>query len=55
LDGPDRQDGPRAFATLRRVQPGEVRPFSEVVSGGRGATKPELSASAARAVIGRRR
>jgi hypothetical protein len=55
LDGADRQDGARAFATLRRLQPGESRPFSEVVSGGRGATRPELSATAAHSVLGRRR
>jgi hypothetical protein len=45
LDGPDRLEGPRAFAILRRVQPGETRPFREVAPGGRGATRAEVSAN----------
>jgi hypothetical protein len=44
LDGVDRLEAPRAFATIRRVQPGETRPFREVAPGGRGATRAELSA-----------
>ncbi len=55
LDGPERTDGPRAFATLRRVQPGETRPFSELVAGGKGATKAQLTADAGNSLVGRRR
>jgi hypothetical protein len=44
LDGVDRLDAPRAFAIVRRVQPGETRSFREVAPGGRGATRAELTA-----------
>jgi hypothetical protein len=44
LDGSEKLDSPRAFATIRRVQPGETRVFREVAPGGRGATRAELSA-----------
>jgi hypothetical protein len=44
LDGANRVEAPRAFATIRRVQPGETRLFREVAPGGRGATRAELSA-----------
>lgn len=54
LDGPERQTGERAFAVLARVQPGETRPFSEVVSGGRGGTRVVVSGDAAAAPARRR-
>jgi hypothetical protein len=44
LDGADRVSSPRAFAILRRVQPGETRAFREVAPGGRGATRAEVTA-----------
>ena len=55
LDGPERTDGPRAFATLRRVQPGETRSFNEVAAGGKGSSRAELSAVAGNAALVRRR
>jgi hypothetical protein len=55
VDGPDAGEDPRAFATIRRVLPGEVRPFSEVVAGARGATRFVLSAAATNATASRRR
>ena len=54
LDGPESQAGPRAFAVLQRVQPGEVRQFSEEVVAARGATRADVSADVQTAA-GRRR
>jgi hypothetical protein len=53
LDGSGAVRAARAFVTLRRVQPGEVRPFREVAHGGRGATRVELSADVQRSRIRR--
>ena len=55
LDGPEAAEDARAFTTVRRVQPGEVRPFSEVVPAQRGASKVDLSADVATSVLARRR
>jgi hypothetical protein len=48
LDGSDSLAAPRAFAILRRMQPGETRSFREVAPGGRGATRAELTAGVTR-------
>jgi hypothetical protein len=43
VDGVESIRQPRAFATIARLQPGEVRQFRETATGGRGATRAELS------------
>lgn len=55
LDGSDRGESPMAFATLRRVQPGEVRAFSETAAGGRGGTRAQITGEVDVTRFGRRR
>lgn len=54
-DGPAAGLGPQAFITVRRVQPGESRPFSETVAAGLGAQRATLSVRVSRAAAIRTR